>query len=446
MFRKLKLVTILILIAHAGLFAQGKIVDEIIAVVGDRVILESDIEKQAIQYRQQGYFGEGNIKCEILEEQLYQKMLLNQAELDSVEVSEAEIDGEMNRRIQMFISQLGSEEKLEEFYGKSILEIKQEFRPIVADQIRSQRMQMELTRDLDVTPTDVRKFYESIPKDSLPLISTKLELQQIVSDPRISEVDVLAVKERLQDFRKRIQGGERFATLAALYSQDEGTAAKGGKLGYVGRNDLVPEFAAVAFKLEKGQVSRVVKTEYGYHIIELIDRRGEKINVRHILLKPKVKVEEKVKSQQFLDSIRNEILHDTLEWDEAAKIYSDDEETRTNGGIIINYQSGSSQFEQSQVKPSIAFAIKDMKEGEISAPFEDKTATGQTVFKIVRIKSKTESHKANLIDDYQEIQEMALMKKKEKFVEDWVDNKRESTYIRIDEQYRDCKFKYKWLK
>lgn len=446
MLSKLKLIIIFLFIAQTALFAQGKIVDEIVAVVGNRVILESDLEKQAIQYRQQGYFGEGNIKCEILEEQLYQKMLLNQAELDSVEVSEAEIDGEMNRRIQMFISQLGSEEKLEEFYGKSILEIKQEFRPIVSDQIRSQRMQMELTRDLDVTPTDIRKFYESIPKDSLPLISTKLELQQIVSHPEISELDILAVKERLQEFRKRIENGERFATLAALYSQDEGTAAKGGKLGYVGRNDLVPEFAAVAFKLEKGQVSRVVKTEYGYHIIQLIDRRGEKINVRHILLKPKVKIKEKARSQKFLDSIRNEILHDTLKWDDAAMVYSDDKDTRTNAGTIINYQSGSSQFEQSQVKPSIAFAIKDLKEGDISKPFEDKTATGQSVYKIVKIKRKTESHKANLIDDYQEIQEMALAKKKEHFVEDWVANKRESTYIRIDEQYRNCKFKYKWLK
>jgi peptidyl-prolyl cis-trans isomerase SurA len=443
---KLKLIIIFLFISQVGLFAQGKIVDEIVAVVGDRVILESDLEKQAIQYRQQGYFGDGNIKCEILEEQLYQKMLLNQAELDSIEVSEAEIDGEMNRRIQMFISQLGSEEKLEEFYGKSIIEIKEEFRPIVSDQIRSQRMQMELTRDLDVTPTDVRKFYEAIPKDSLPLISTKLELQQIVSHPEISEVDILAVKEKLQSYRERIEKGERFATLAALYSQDEGTAAKGGKLGYVGRNDLVPEFAAVAFKLEKGQVSRVVKSEYGYHIIQMIDRRGEKINVRHILLKPKVKIEEKVASQSFLDSIRKQLLHDTLEWNEAAMMYSDDEDTKTNAGTIINYQSGSSQFEQSQVKPSIAFAIKDLKEGEISKPFEDKTATGQTVYKIVRIKKKTESHKANLVDDYQEIQEMALVKKKEEFVEEWVATKRESTYIRIDDQYTDCKFKYKWLK
>lgn len=436
---------IVLLSGISTLFGQGKVLDEVVAVVGDRIILESDVEKQAIQYKEQGYYSGGNIKCEIIEEQLYQKMLLNQAEIDSIEVNSSQIESEMQRRIQYFISQLGSEEKLEEFYGKSIVEIKEEFRPIIKDQIKSQRMQSELTKDIDITPTDVRKFYNDIPEDSLPLINTTYQLQQIVRYPKIDEVDVLKVKERLQKFKKRIEGGERFATLAALYSEDKNTAARGGKLGYVGRGDLVPEFAAVAFKLQKGQISRIVKTEYGYHIIQMIDRKGEKINCRHILLKPEVKPEEKAKTRRFLDSVRNQIINDTLEWKEAARMYSDDEDTRTNGGLMVNYEDGSSRFEKSQIKSSIAYAIKNLEEGDISKPFEAKDDKQKTVYKIVRIKSMKEAHTANLIDDYQDIQEMALRKKKEKFVEDWIKRKKESTYIRISDAYKDCTFKYEWL-
>lgn len=446
MWKRGSIIIIVLLIGQTLAFGQNKVLDEVVAVVGDRIILDSDIEKQAIQYRQQGYYSGGNIKCEVLEEQLYQKMLLNQAEIDSIEVTESEVESEMQRRIQYFISQLGSEQKLEEFYGKSIVEIKEEFRPMIADQIKSQRMQSELTKDVDITPTEVRNFYNTIPEDSLPLINTKLQIQQIVKYPEISEVEVLEVKERLQKFKERIEKGERFATLAALYSEDEGTAAKGGKLGYVGRGDLVPEFAAVAFKLEKGQISRIVKTEYGYHIIELIDRKGEKINVRHILLKPEVKAEEKVKAQKFLDSLRNEVINDTLTWTEAARMYSEDPDTRTNAGLLINYQDGSSHFEKNQVEPSIAYAIKDLDPGDISKPFEAEDDKGKTVYKIVRIKSRKKAHTANMQDDYQAIQEMALREKKETFVEDWIEQKHESTYIRIVDKYKDCTFKYKWLK
>ncbi len=446
MWKKAKTIIFLLIISQATVFAQSKVLDEVIAVVGDRIILDSDIEKQSIQYRQQGYFSGGNIKCEILEEQLYQKMLLNQADIDSIEVGESEINAEMRRRIQYFIGQLGSEKKLEEFYGKSIVEIKEEFRPMIKEQIKSQRMQSELTKDIDVTPTEVRKFYNQIPEDSLPLVNTKLQLQQIVRYPKIQDVEILKVKERLQEFKKRIESGERFSTLAALYSQDEGSAAKGGKLGYVGRGDLVPEFAAVAFKLTKGQVSRIVKTEYGYHIIQLIDKKGEKINCRHILLKPKIKIEEKIKAQSLLDSIRNEVLNDTLEWEEAVKMYSQDPDTRANQGLIVNYQSGSSQFEKDQVPPAIATAIKDLEPGDISKPFEAEDDKGKTTFKLARIKSKSEAHTANLTQDYQEIQEMSLRKKREEFVEEWIEQKKESTYIKINDKYKDCSFKYNWFK
>jgi peptidyl-prolyl cis-trans isomerase SurA len=435
-----------ILAAVNFLYGQNTVLDRVVAVVGDRIILESDLEKQAIQYRQQGVFSGGKLKCEILEVQLYQKLLLNQAELDSIEVSPNEVDAQMDQRIQYFISQLGSEEKLEEFYGKSILEIEEEFRPVISDQIMSQRMQSELTKDVDVTPTDVRKFYERLPKDSLPLINEKLQIQQLVRYPEISHLDILAVTQRLQKFKERIEGGERFETLAALYSQDEASAARGGTLGYVGRSDLVTEFAAVAFKLNVGQVSRVVKTEYGYHIIKLIDRRGAKINCQHILLKPKVKPAEKVQAYQFLDSVRNQILTDTLTWEQAVDLYSDDEETRNNQGLLINYQNGSSEFEKRQIQPAISQAIKKLNEGDISQPFEATDDNTKVVFKIVRVKRKKPAHTANLSDDYKAIQEMALQEKSSEHVEEWVDKKRESTYIRIIDEYKSCKFKYKWLK
>ena len=438
--------TILLLLLITIQISAQVDIDKVIAVVGDNPILQSDVEKQAIQLRTQGYYSSDNIKCEVLEDLLYQKLLINQAKIDSVEVSDNQVNSELNRRIQYFVNSLGSKKKLEEYYGKSILEIKKEFRKIIRDQILSQKEQMEITKDINVTPTDVRKFFNKLKKDSIPTVNTKIQIEQIALYPKISEIEVLAVKKRLENFRKRINKGEKFETLAVLYSEDKGTATHGGKLGPVGRSDLVPEFAAVAFKLKKGQVSRIVKTEYGYHIIQLVEKKGEKIICRHILLKPKVKPELQAQTLKLLDSIKTKIEKDTLTWEKAVTRFSDDKNTKLNNGLLINDKSGNSEFEKNQIEPSIAYAIKNLKINQISSPFKTIDNKGKAVFKIVRIKSKKESHPANIVDDYKLIQDLALQKKKEEYANKWIEQKRSSTYIKIDDEFNSCKFKYNWTK
>jgi peptidyl-prolyl cis-trans isomerase SurA len=424
----------------------GKVLDEVAAVVGDKIILKSFIEEQRVQMLRQRYYSDKDLRCEIMEDQLYTKLLTTQAELDSVEVSDRDVESELDRRLAYFINQLGSEQKVEEFFEKTILEIKEEFRLTIRDQMISQRMQQEITKDIKVTPTEVRRFYEELPKDSIPVIPTTFEFQHITRYPKIDELEILAVKTRLEEFKERISKGENFATMAVLYSADLNSAKRGGELGYVGRGDLVPEFATVAFKLQKGEVSRIVKTEYGYHIIQMIDRKGEKINVRHILLTPKIKPEEKVSSRTFLDSVRNLILADTMKFEDAVAKFTDDKETRNGGGFILNMTNNSIRFEQTQVDPSIAFAIKDKPEGFITEPFEAIDQNNKTVFKIVKIRKKIESHPANLSDDYQHIQEMALNKKREEHIGIWIKEKRSTTYIRVGSDYHKCDFQYPWIK
>ncbi len=421
------------------------VVDEVAAVVGDEIILKSFIESQRVQLLQQRYYTQRDIRCEILEDQLYTKLLLNQAKIDSIEVSDRDTDIELDRRLNYIIGQLGSEEKVEDYFGKSILELKEDFRTNIKEQMISQRMQQKITADVKITPTEVRKFYESIPKDSIPIIPTTYELQQIVRYPKVDDIEVLAVKQRLEEFRERIKNGENFATLAVLYSADENTARRGGELGYVSRGDLVPEFANVAFKLKKGEVSRIVKTEYGYHIIQMIDRKGERINVRHILLQPKVKPEEKEATLLFLDSVRTLILKDSMKFEDAVARFSQDKDTRNGGGFILNQRTNSIRFEQTEIEPTIAKVIQNQSEGFISEPFETLDENFKTVYKIVRIRRKIDAHPANLVNDFQVLQEMALNKKKEEFIGNWIRDKRESTYIRISPDYHKCDFQYPWL-
>lgn len=418
-----------------------KIIDQIIAIVGKQVILQSDIETQALQLRSQGYYTSGDLKCEVFEQMLFSKLLVNQAILDSVEVSDAEVNSEMERRLNYFINQIGSEEKLEEFYDKSIPEIKEEFKEIIKEQLLSQRMQQQATADLKVTPQEVRSYFKSLPEDSLPIINTEFELEQIIVNPKIEETEILRVKDELRNFKKRIENGESFAVLAGLYSEDPGSATRGGELGFVSRGDLVPEFSAVAFNLDEGELSKIVKTDYGYHLIQLIEKQGERINCRHILLKPKISPKEKVKAKQRLDSVRTQILNNELTFKEACWKYSEDEETRLNGGVMVNPMTGNSKWEASQLDPKVAYAIKNLKVNEISEPFEATDINDKIVYKIVLLKEKTEPHPANLKEDYQRIQDMALEKKKKEFMDDWVKDKVKSTYIRIDDDFKNCKFR-----
>ncbi len=417
-----------------------KVVDKVVAVIGKQTILLSDIENQVLQLRAQGYYTSGDIRCEVLEEMLYNKLLVNQAILDSVEVGEAEINSELERRLNYFINQIGSEEKLEEYYKKTIPEIKEEFREVIKEQMLAQRMQGKVTADLKVTPQEVRSFYKSLPEDSLPVVNTKFEIGQIMIKPKVQEAEILRITDQLRSFKDRVAKGESFSTLAVLYSEDPGSARKGGELGFVSRNDLVPEFSAVAFNLKVGEVSKVVKTDYGYHIIQLIEVKGERINCRHILLKPRIAPEEKVKARQKLDSVRTLINNKTLGFKEACWQYSDDEDTRMNGGVMLNPYTGNSWFEASELEPKIAYAIRDLETGQVSAPFEADDANGRSVFKIVMLREKTEPHPANLNDDYQLIQDKALEKKQNDFMQEWVTQIVKKTYIRIDDDYKKCSF------
>ncbi len=441
MFLKILSIILLLNILIVDAKAQDKvIIDQVVAIVGSQIILQSDIENQVLQLRAQGYYSSGNIKCEVFEEMLNAKLLVNQAILDSVEVSDGEINSEMERRMNYFINQIGSEEKLEEYYKKSIPEIKEEFRGVIKEQLLSQRMQQQVTSDLKVTPQDVKSFFKSIPADSLPIINTEFEIEQIIVNPEIKEVEILRIKDKLREFKERILNGENFATLAVLYSEDPGSAAKGGELGFVGRGDLVPEFSAVAFNLEPGEVSKIVKTDYGYHIIQLIEQKGERINCRHILLKPRISPDEKMLAKKRLDTIRTAILKKEITFKQACWKYSEDEDTRLNGGVMVNPMTGNSRWEASQLEPKIAYAIKDLEVGGISKPFESEDLNKKVVYKIVLLKEKTEPHPANLKDDYQRIQDIALEKKKTEFMKTWVNKKVKTTYIRIEEDFKKCKF------
>ena len=433
---------ILFLFISQILWAQteGVILDKVVAIVGKNVVLMSDVENQYSQRKQQGGASD-NLKCEVFEELLYQKLLLDQAQKDSIDITEAEIEDNLDRRIRYFVSQIGSEEKLVEFYGKSLSEIKDEFREVIAKQMLSERMQASLTGSIKVTPTEILKFYKRLPKDSLPKINKQIILKQIVKYPPVNEKEKLAIKDKLRSYRVRVMEGEKFSTLAVLYSEDMGSARKGGELGFVGRSDLVPKFAAVAFKLkEPGDISRIVETEFGFHIIQLIEKRGELMNLRHILLKPRISPMDMFKAKSFMDSVRTLIANDSITFELAARKFSDDKETNKNGGLMINPQTGNGIFENEQINPSIAYALRTTKEGELTKAFKSKDARGQEVYKIVLVKEIIEPHLASIDKEYQLIQDMCLAEKRRNYINTWVKNKQRNIYIKLEDDYKDCDF------
>jgi peptidyl-prolyl cis-trans isomerase SurA len=436
-------VAIAFLLAPAIGISQPKVVDQVIAVVGNNIILRSELENQLKQMKQQ--MAESDIaldKCELLEDLLFNKLLLHQAQMDSVEVNENQVESEMDRRIKFFVSQIGSEQKLEEYYGKSINEIKEEFRQLVKNQLLIQQVQGKITSGVTVTPSEVKAFFNKIPKDSLPYVNSELEIAQIVLIPKISEEAKMEARKKLEEFRERILNKKAtFVTLATLYSDDPGSAKRGGELGFVERGSFVPEFEAVAFKLKEGQVSDIVETTYGYHILELIERRGEKINIRHILISPKTNQTDLLNARLQLDTIRNKIVNsDTLSFAEAAALYSDDKDSKYNGGLMINPQTGTTRFESGQVDPTLFFAIDKLKLGEISQPLMFQMPGGKQAYRILMLKTRTEPHVANLKDDYGRLQEAALNEKQHNTTNKWITKKLSSTYFRISDDYKDCKF------
>ncbi len=445
---KIKLFFVFLLFISTLLFAQDNEVDGIVAIVGDNIILKSDIENQYYQLKSQyKTYNDPNIKCTILEDLLFQKLLLNRAQLDSVEVSESEVLSNLDRRITYFISQVGSQQKLEDYFGKTILEIKADFKEQLRNQMMTEKMQNKISGDIKVSPQDVKIFFDNLPKDSLPAYPMQYELQQIVVNPPVSDQEKWRIRKQLNEFRDRVEKGENFATLAILYSEDPGSAKKGGELGYVGRGDLVPEFAAVAFNLKNvGDVSRIVETDFGFHIIQLVDRQGEKVNVRHILLTPKVDNKSLLKAKAKLDSIRNLIQIDSLTFIAAANKFSDDEQTKNNGGTMINLQTGKTRLAINDLDKTTQDIIKRLSVDEISAPFLTTDLQGKQIFKIIKIIKKIQPHTANLKNDYQDIQNMCLAAKKQEKIDEWIKEEITKTYIHIDNSFGKCPFNYQWIK
>lgn len=437
-----KILVFVLVVFSAQLMAQ-KVIEQVVAVVGDEPILESEVETQVMQMKSQGYVSETDLNCEILEELMFQKLLLKQAKQDSIEVSSAEVDNELDRRLSVFIRQLGSEKQLEEYYQKSIPEIKEDFREMIKEQMLTQRMQEQLTSDVSMTPAEVREYFNRIPEDSLPEIPTTYSLKQITMYPKVSEEEKERCLTKIQGMRERILDGESFSTLAVLYSDDPGSAAKGGELGFVSRTDLVPEFASTAFDMKpEDTVSRIIETEFGYHVLKLIERKGNMVNVRHILVTPRTGREEQNETRLELQEIRSKILSDSLSFEKAAELYSEDENTANNGGTMMNMETGKTSFMGSDLDPQARDVVEGLDVGELSEVIKTRDYRGKPVLKFFKLQKKTKQHKANLKDDYQRYYDEALEKKKQKLIEEWVKRQLKSTYVRVDASYQGCEFQY----
>ncbi len=454
MLKTINKILLLILLSSGSLslLAQDNVIDGVVAVVGDEIVLKSDIENQYYQLKlsgQKDIKDTHKAKCTILEDFLFQKLLLNRAKVDSLDVSESEVETNLNRRIDYFIQQIGSQQKLEDYFGKTILEIKADMKNLLRDQMLIEKEQNEITKDVTITPEEVKKCYKDLPKDSLPLFDTQYEYAQIVKKPEIDEREKWRIRKKLEDIRQKILNGGSFEAMARLYSDDLASAKNGGDLGWVGKNDLVPEFAQVAFALKnKGDISRIVETKYGFHIIKLEDKDGNRIRVEHILLKPEISDKQLMIAKTFLDSVRNLILKDSLSFEQAAEKFSSDKTTKYNGGVAINSKTGSSRFTLNEVADKTTRdLLQKMKQGDISSPFLTiDPQTGEKSLKIIMLVKKIPPHRANLKDDYKFIHDLCLNHKKQKTLDNWVKKELEHTYIRIDDKYKDCNFNYNWLK
>ena len=453
----------LVSLVKAQTDSLGTIVDEVIWVVGDEAILKSDVEGMRLQGQQEGMRWKGDPDCSIPEQIAVQKLYLNQAIIDSVEVTDSEVAQGVEEYIENMISMIGSREKLEEYQGKSLSQIRSELRDSYRERKLVQGMQRKLVEDIVVTPAEVRRYFKDMPLDSIPFVPTEVEVQIITQQPRVEQEEINRVKERLREFTDRINKGETsFQTLARLYSED-GSARNGGELGYTGRAGWVPEFANVAFNLtDPKRVSKIVETEFGFHIIQLIDKRGDKVNVRHILLKPEISDESVQKALNRLDSVANDVRAgtvpetlkpyfkgETFTFEDAVSIFSDDKDTRNNHGLMANVtQDGrTSRFRLADLPQEVARVVDGMQVGEVSKPFEMMNERGKKVCAIVKLKSRTEGHKATITEDFQILKNLVLEKRRKDRLHQWVVNRIKSTYVRINERYRDCEFEYEgWVR
>ena len=429
----------------------SSIIDEVVWVVGDEPILKSDIESMRMQSEMEGVKWNGNPDCTIPEQLAVQKLFLHQAAIDSIEVTESDISQSIDDQINYWIQLAdGSREKLEEYRKMTISQMRQQMHDEFKNRELIQKMRRKLVEDINVSPAEVRRYFENLPEDSIPMVPTTVEVQIITRQPKVSIEEINRVKDALREYTDRVNRGETtFATLARLYSED-GSARQGGEIGYTPKAALDPVFAGVAFNLtDPSKISKIVETEFGFHIIQLIDKRGERINVRHILLKPRVTREALEQASHQLDSLANDIREGKFTFDEAATYVSDDKDTKSNHGIMANAteMTRTSKFRMQDLPTEVARAVEQLKVGEISAPFEMINSKGKTVCAIIKLKSRTESHRATITEDFQVMKDVVLAKRREEALQAWVAEKLKNTYVRMADQYRDCDFEYQgWVK
>ncbi len=428
---------------------RKNVIDEVIWVVGDEAILKSDVENARMEFLQQGQRFEGDPYCVIPEQLAVQKLFLHQAAIDSVTVSDADVFQEVDMRLNAVLLDFGSREKLEEYSGKSLTQIREQMFNSYKDKKMVERVQRSLVENVKVTPAQVRRYFKDMPEDSIPFIPTKVECQIITREPVIPIEEIEHVKDDLRSYTERINNGSaQFSTLALLYSEDKLSAQQGGELGFAGRGSYVPEFANVAFNLtDPKAVSKIVETEFGFHIIQLIEKRGDMINCRHILRKPRVSTEALQKCVNDLDSIAAEINKGLYTFDECVSVVSYDKDTRNNYGLLFDEETGLSKYEMKDLPTEVARTVAGMKVGEISKPFIMVNKKGKEVVAIVKLKNRVNGHRATMAEDYQELQNVVMNKLCDEKLEQWIRDKQKTTYIHINEDWQNCEFQYSgWIK
>lgn len=441
---KIILLNILLFIS---VLSHAQSIDKIQAIIGSEILLISDIENQYNQILSQGVIETEDMRCQIVDELLLQNFLIHHAKIDStIEIVSDDIDAEINNRISYFENQLGSLEKVEAYFNRSIESMEDELRIIVKDQFYTQKKQSKIISDVKITPNEVKDFYRTLNSEEIPIVPTKLQMSQIVIEPELSEDKKNSIKEKLNGFRKRIYNGEDFKVLATLYSDDVVSANNGGELGFMQRGDLVPEFERAAFKLKKDEISEVVESKFGYHIIQMIERRGEQINVRHILIKPKFSSLSLQNARENINSIKSDLDSSLISFKDALQKYSDDE-SKNNGGLIINPKNGTTFFTFEELDPSIRYIVEIMNIGDISDPSLSKSQDGtQAAYRLIKLNNKIEEHKANIVDDFDLLKEYALSNKKQSVLEKWVIDNLANTYINISNDLSECACYKKWIK
>lgn len=427
-----------------------QIIDGVIAVVGRNMIKESELETSFLQAKSQVGIMEDafDTRCNIFESMLINKLMLHQAEIDSIEVTDEEITRELDSRIKQMIRAYGSQEVMEKMMKKSVSEIKTIYRDLIRENIMIAQIDQKLTGTINITPQEVVDFYQSIPQDSLPVIEQEYRFAQIVKLPKILDEEKEAVKSRLNDYRERILKGSKFSTLATLYSDDPASAKQGGELGFFSRGDMVAEFENAAFSLQEGEISPIIETQYGFHIIQLIERRGNQVNCRHILLQPKISELQMEQARKELSEIKDEIAKGEITFEDAVVKYSDDA-SKINGGVIVNPYNASASFSKDAINETMQNVDRvdfdAMKEGDITDPVRFKSDLADA-YRLIKVTRKTSAHKVNLTEDYDKIQESALNSKKTDIIKEWAEKRIKNTYININPEYRDCNFKLNWLK